>query len=116
MAFFRDDFASVSLGALMNALGAEPAGVLIPSYLAAEKGLSVGDRLSMIVDVLDVTYMRNLAVVGLYDHFPTVYPDELPVLVVNLEYIFHRHLDLFAAYLLVMGFSGDQFYMNYVYG
>jgi putative ABC transport system permease protein len=88
VAFFRDDFASVSLGALMNALGAEPTGVLIPSYLAAEKGLGVGDRLSMVVDVLDVTYVRDLAVVGLYDYFPTVFPDELPVLVVNLEHIF----------------------------
>jgi putative ABC transport system permease protein len=32
--------------------------------------------------------MRHLVVVGIYDYFPTVYPDESPTLVVNLEHIF----------------------------
>jgi putative ABC transport system permease protein len=88
VAFFRDDFASVSLGALMNALGAEPMGVLIPGQLAVEQGFSVGDRLSVVVDVMDLTYVRDLVVVGTYDYFPTVYPYEMPTLIVNLEQIF----------------------------
>ena len=40
VAFYRDDFASESLGVLMNALGAEPMGVLIPKDLADEKKLT----------------------------------------------------------------------------
>jgi len=88
VAFFRDDFAPVSLGALMNTLGAERMGVLVPRRLAAEKGFEVGDRLSMAVDTLDFTYVRDLVVVGFYDYFPTVYPDDRPTLIVNLEYIF----------------------------
>jgi len=88
VAFFRDDFAPVPLGALMNALGAEPMGVLIPHHLAVEQGFAVGDRLLMVVDIQDVTYERDLVVVGIYDYFPTVYPGDAPTLVVNLEHIF----------------------------
>jgi putative ABC transport system permease protein len=88
VAFYREDFSTASLGALMNALGAEPMGVLLPRFLAVDKGFNLGDRLSVVVDVLDLTYVRELQVVGTYDYFPTVYPYEMPTLIVNLEYIF----------------------------
>jgi putative ABC transport system permease protein len=98
VAFSRDDLAPVSLGALMNALGAEPMGVLIPSHLATEQGFQVGDRLVMDINIEELryedlefersTWVRELVIVGLYDYFPTVYPDQKPTLIVNLEYIF----------------------------
>ena len=98
VAFFRDDLAPASLGALMNALGAEPMGVLIPRHLTVEKGFDVGDRLVMDIrfEELDEdekefeqsAWVRELAIVGVYDYFPTVYPDERPTLIVNLEYVF----------------------------
>jgi putative ABC transport system permease protein len=88
VAYFRDDFASESLGALMNALGAQPHGVLIPTLLAEETGLRPGDLMAVTVNVLDVNYDREMMVVGTYDYFPTVYPEVTPTMIVNLESIF----------------------------
>jgi putative ABC transport system permease protein len=88
VAFYREDFAPTSLGALMNALGAEPMGVLISRQLAVQEGLGRGDRLSMALTMPGGVYVRDLVVVGFYDYFPTVYPGEKPTLVVNLDYIF----------------------------
>ena len=88
VAFYRDDFADQSLGALMNALGAEPYGVLIPKTLAEEKGFRITDRLLVSVNVLDQVYEREMVVVGTYDYFPTVYPSRSPTFIVNLETLF----------------------------
>ena len=88
VAFYRDDFADESLGALMNALGAEPYGVLIPKSLAEEKGFRVTDRLLVSVNVLDQVYEREMVVVGTYEYFPTVYPSNRPTFIVNLETLF----------------------------
>jgi len=89
-AFYRDDFASQSQGALMNALGAEPMGVLVPRDLAEESGLRLGDQLLMSVRVLDQSYERDLVIVGTYDYFPTVYPQRKPTMIVNLETVFEN--------------------------
>ncbi len=87
-AFYREDFAKDSLGTLMNALGAEPMGILVQRDLAQETGFGVGDHLMVSVNVLDQNYERDMVIVGFYDYFPTVYPDQKPTLVVNLESIF----------------------------
>ncbi len=86
--FYREDFANQSLGALMNALGAEPMGVLVQRDLAEEIGLGLGDHLNVSMDVMDQNYERDMIIVGVYDYFPTVYPGKEPTLVVNLESIF----------------------------
>jgi putative ABC transport system permease protein len=87
-AFFRRDFARESLGSLMNALGAEPMGVLVPRYLAQEIGFGIGDRLNVSLSVMDQLYERDMVIVGFFDYFPTIYPEREPTLVVNLESIF----------------------------
>jgi putative ABC transport system permease protein len=87
-AYFRDDFASDSLGALMNALAMEPMGVLLPKDQAQKLGLRKGDQLIVASSVADVRYERNMVVVGTYDYFPTVYPSETPTLIANLSSIF----------------------------
>ena len=86
--YYREDFASQSLGALMNALGADPSGVLIPLSLSKELGLTVGDHLTLSTNVIDQKYVRDMIIVGTYNYFPSVYPDQLPTLIVNLESIF----------------------------
>lgn len=90
VAFYRDDFASKSLGELMNALGAEPLGVLIPNDLAKEEKLTIGDQLDISVNILDKSYDRNMVVVGTYDYFPTIYPYDPPTLIVNLDALFEN--------------------------
>lgn len=88
VAFYRDDFASQSLGALMNALGADPMGVLIPGDLANEKKLRIGDQIDVSATILDQVYDRHMEIVGTYDYFPTIYPARDPTLILNLESLF----------------------------
>jgi putative ABC transport system permease protein len=101
VAYFRDDFASASLGELMNSLGANPAGVLVPASVADEMGWKTGDYLLISVLGRDFDHERDFEIVGIYDHFPTVYPDEPPTFIVNLEYIFGNPdaVDQFAIWL-----------------
>ncbi len=88
--FFREDFAKESLGGLMNLLGMQPDGVLVPSALAEESGLAVGDRILVSTDFIDQTTENEMVIVGFYDYFPTVYPSGRPTLIVNLETIFEN--------------------------
>lgn len=89
-AYYRHDFASQSLGALMNALGGEPKGVLVPLSLLKSTGLSIGDRLkvSAPVGMLDEGFSEEMVIVGTYTYFPTVYPEDIPTLIVNLATLF----------------------------
>jgi putative ABC transport system permease protein len=96
VAFYRDDFASQSEGALMNELGAEPMGVLIPSDLAKSEKLRNGDQINVSISAVGQTYERILIVVGTYDYFPTIYPSNTPTLIVNLDSIFDNPDDAIA--------------------
>lgn len=88
VAYFRSDFSKDSLGSLMNDLGAQPLGVLVPNQLSAETGLRVGDKLAATIQILTQSYDRNMVIVGFYDYFPTVLPDPTPTMIVNLDSIF----------------------------
>lgn len=88
VAYYRPDFSSKPLGELLNRLGANPDGVLIPSHLSNQLGLDLGDTLQ--VRVLfgeDLSQLVSLTIVGTVDYFPTMYnPDDI-FLVANLEYL-----------------------------
>ena len=88
VAFFRDDFAGKSLGALMNDLAAVPNGVLLPKKVTDEMGLQIGDQLSVSIMVGDAPIDREMVLAGIYSYFPTVYPTDPPAMVINLESIF----------------------------
>jgi putative ABC transport system permease protein len=89
-AYFRNDFTQASLGALMNSLGAEPYGVLVPQSLLDETGLTVGSAIKVNVafENLGLHFTNPMVIVGAYQYFPTVYPAEKPTLIVNLETLF----------------------------
>ena len=87
-AFYREDFADQSLGGLMNALGGELNSVLVPRWLADEKGFQTGDRLFMSANVLDQTYESEMVITGFFDYYPTVYPSNQPTFIVNLDALF----------------------------
>jgi putative ABC transport system permease protein len=87
-AFFRDDFAAVSFGELMNALGAQLEGVLLPSDLQEKMGLRVGDQIALNAFISESPVELDGVVVGFYDYFPTIYPGGKPTLIVNMEFIF----------------------------
>lgn len=89
VAFYRNDFANgKSLGAVMNELGADPNGVLIPAALAKENGFRIGDHVVVSMTILNVKVDRDMTIMGLYDYFPTVMPSERPTMIVNLDSIF----------------------------
>jgi putative ABC transport system permease protein len=88
VAFYREDFAAQSMGALMNALGADSLGVLVPRTVAQEIGLRLGDQLNVSINVVDQRVDRQMVIVGFYDYFPTVFPGTKPALIVNLEAMF----------------------------
>ncbi|HOT92929.1 MAG TPA: ABC transporter permease [Anaerolineae bacterium] len=90
VAFWRNDFASESLGGLMNALALNHNGVLVPGSFLREHALLIGDNIRLSV----VTYGQNneidFKIVGTFDYFPTWYPSEGPLFVGNLDYLFEN--------------------------
>jgi putative ABC transport system permease protein len=90
-AYWRRDFAPASLGALMNALGAVPNGILVPRSFLAQTGLREGDTLQLAVST-DISQAKmDTRIVGCFNLFPTWYEEEAgPLFVGNLEYLFEQ--------------------------
>jgi len=95
VAFWRPDFASRSLGALMNELAAHPNGVLAPRGFMARHALQEGDLLLITVDTYAQQNEFMVAIVGTFDLFPTWYPQDnkgniAPLFVGNLDYLYEQ--------------------------
>ncbi|HRW05042.1 MAG TPA: hypothetical protein P5121_08120 [Caldilineaceae bacterium] len=90
VAFWRQDFAQETLGGLMNLLALKDDGVLVPRAFLQASGLTVSDALAVKVDVGGRRLDLSLIIVGAFDLFPTWYPDEPPLLVGNLGYLFQQ--------------------------
>jgi putative ABC transport system permease protein len=93
-AYFRDDFSPDDMGTLMNDLGLNLDGVLVPTSLMTENGVALGDQLAISISAGSTTYNREFIVVGSYDYFPTVFPSDRPTLIVNLDSIFNYPEDV----------------------
>jgi putative ABC transport system permease protein len=91
-AYWQRDFASASLGELMNQLAASPAGVLAPNSLLRAQELEIGDTLMLGVTtgVAGQSIPLEAHIVGSFDLFPTWYPDSGIMIVGNLEELFLR--------------------------
>jgi putative ABC transport system permease protein len=89
VAFWRQDFARQSLGALMNQLALHRSGVLIPAQFASEHALGVGDVFRLRVRGVE-TIEVDVEVVGTFKMFPTWYPENGPYFVGNLDFIFEE--------------------------
>ncbi len=87
-AFWRGDFAPVSLGSLLNLLALSSDGVLVERAFLEENLLRVGDPLRVVVNPLGDSVGLDFRIVGVFDLFPTWYPQEGPLLVADLDYIF----------------------------
>jgi putative ABC transport system permease protein len=87
VAFWQRNFAPVQLGALMNALGVTPEGVLVPRSFLEEEGLNIGDMLTLGV-IAGQPVGLTAPIVGVFDLFPTWYPEDGPLFVGNLDYVF----------------------------
>ncbi len=86
--WYRDDLSRESLGALLNRLAQLPDGVLISQQMMDDNNLRVGDKIHLIIIPEAGSSIRDqFTVVGAYENFPTVYPEE-PAVIGNLEYVF----------------------------
>lgn len=83
---FRRDYASQSLGALMNALALKWDGLLVDRRAMAEHGWWVGDAVQVRLGLGEQPQVA-FTIVGVLDYFPTVYPEDGPFGVANLGYL-----------------------------
>lgn len=90
VAYWQSDFASQPLVELMNALGADPEGVLVPNSLLIKQGIKIGDKLIFGVQtgVSGVSIPMELTIVGAFDLFPTWYPEDGSMFVANLDSLY----------------------------
>ena len=86
VAHWRDDYAPESLGGLMNALGARYDGLLA----SRASGIPPGTKLTLSLRNVDETRQVQFVVVGVVDYFPTLYAEDGPFFVGNLDYLFEQ--------------------------
>jgi putative ABC transport system permease protein len=87
VAFFRSDFASESLGGLMNRLASDPAALLVDRATWEQFHLNTGDQVSIQARIGE-RHALSFKIAGVLDYFPTLYPQDGPFFLANLEYIF----------------------------
>lgn len=90
VAFWQRDFAPASLGDLMNALAAGQNAALVSREFFAREALKLGDPLKITVNTGDGSIALDLQIVGVFDLFPTWYPETGPLVVGNLDYLYEQ--------------------------
>jgi putative ABC transport system permease protein len=90
VAFFRADFADESLGGLMNRLAVNQTNLLVSRDFMNRNALQVGDPLRLTVGTSGEFSQIEFTVAGAVDLFPNHYPQDGPLFVGNLEYIFEN--------------------------
>lgn len=100
--FWRPDFSSSSLGSLMNALATTPNGALASKSYLRQSSLALGDRLLVTVSIpeqrRELTWLDipiEFEIVGSFLRFPSWQPQDGPLIVGNLDYVFERAGGLF---------------------
>jgi putative ABC transport system permease protein len=109
IAYWRDDFASSSLGALMNALAVTADGVLVSNDVVSRDGLRGGDLVRLAVNIYGQVTNVELRVVGSFDLFPTWYPEKGPLFVGNLDYLFQQTGSELSYYVYMRTLSNVDF-------
>jgi putative ABC transport system permease protein len=87
VAFFRDDFASEPLVALMNRLASDPSALLVDRSTWERFNLNTGDSVELAVE-LEERQRLPFVVAGFFEFFPSLFPEDGPIFLANLEYIF----------------------------
>lgn len=78
-----------SLGELMNRLATQPAGALVGPELL-ERGVRIGDRITVSAELFGDRRDIDMIVVGVVELFPGFYPQEGPLVLTNLDYLFDQ--------------------------
>jgi putative ABC transport system permease protein len=89
VAFYRPDFAAGEpLAGLMNRLAVNRSNLLVSQGFMARHGLAVGDPLRLTVSIAGEVHAIEFTVTGPLGLFPTLYPQDGPFFVGNLDYIY----------------------------
>jgi len=88
VANWRGDYAASNLGTLMNALALNANGVLVSRDFLGQYALQVGDRIRVTVQASGHSAAMDMKIVGTFRLFPTWYPDNGPLFVGNLDFLF----------------------------
>ena len=88
VAYFRHDFASnESLGGVLNRLAVSRDYVLVSRDFMDKNGLKVGDSLRINVEAADEFTDIEFIIAAPLDYFPTLYPQDGPFFVAQLDYL-----------------------------
>jgi len=95
VSFWRDDFAQVSLGELMNRLAVVSNGVLVDQEFMSDNAFEIGDSFQVESQLMDQRIEMDVEIVGVVQRFPTWYPQDdkgntISLLVGNLDYFFEQ--------------------------
>jgi len=85
--YYRDDFSDQSLGELMNALAARSDGILVPAEAAELLDIEEGQSVTLEVLIDGNWRALDFTMIGTFAYWPTVYPEEMPAVVANLDYL-----------------------------
>ncbi len=89
VAFFRDDFAGEPLVAVANRLAFDPSAILVDRATWERFSLNAGDTVQLsFTPSAGASFEAAFKVAGLLDYFPTLYPEDGPFFIANLEYLF----------------------------
>jgi putative ABC transport system permease protein len=88
VAFYRPDFAGGdALGGLMNRLAVDRSNLLVSQGFMARNALAVGDPLRLTVSAAGESHEIPFTLAAPLDLFPTLYPQDGPFFVANLDYV-----------------------------
>jgi putative ABC transport system permease protein len=86
VAWYRRDLSQEDLGSLMNRLAALPDGILVSRNFLTDNQLHAGDRVPALVGIMAGAEVQSeFTIAGVYDYFPTVYEDERPAVIGNMD-------------------------------
>jgi putative ABC transport system permease protein len=93
---FRADYSPYPLSLLMAVLNQEPSALIVERRFFRQNNLRLGDRIRLSVYIMGGWQEFDFTVAGLLDYFPTAYPDDGPVFLCNLEYLFEQAGGMYA--------------------
>ena len=105
--YWRWDFSRYRIGSLMNALGNEPRGVLVPETVLSGYGVRAGDPIRMTVRAAGTSIEYEATIVGSFDAFPTWYAAETGFLFVGDLVSFYRIAGNQFPYRVWLDLDGD---------
>jgi len=90
VAYFRPDYSEQSLGELMNVMASKSNALLVPAEAAELFDLEMGDDITLGVLIQGIWRPIEFEMAGTFDYWPTVYPQEMPAVIANLDYLHVR--------------------------